>query len=278
MLSPAFLQAVRTLTCAVATSSLLLSVAACGGGGGGGTPPPAASAQTIVSGAVQAPGGLVAFSREQGALERVADLFTSSAYAAVSGLSSVPDGTSVQLVRLNDNGTVGATLATTTTSGGRHSFNLTSLGLSVASDLAVRVLNPGTGVQMRAFVTGETVNLDPISETAVRMILEEIAIPPGTALSSFTPQELRDLVGALDLLTTTNQAAAGLTIENTVTAIKQSATADAGLMAFLTAAAGAGDTTEGPGRHRELLFLDPGQRLALSGYEIGNRTADRQLC
>ncbi len=142
---------------------------------------------------------------------------------------------------------VGATLATTTTSGGRYSFNVTSLGLSVSSDLAVRVLNPGTGVQMRAFVTGETVNLDPISETAVRMILDQIAATPGVALNRFTPLELRDLVGALDLLTTSNQAAAGLTIENTVSAIKQSANADAGLMAFLTAAAGAGDTTEGPG-------------------------------
>lgn len=33
MLSPAFLQAVRNLTCAVAASSLFLSVAACGRGG-----------------------------------------------------------------------------------------------------------------------------------------------------------------------------------------------------------------------------------------------------
>ena len=187
----------------------------------------------------------MAFSREQDTLDRFADLFTPSAYAAVSGLSPVPDGTSVQLVRLNDDGTVGAILATTTTSGGQYSFNLTNLGLQFSSDLIVRVT--GSNTQMRAFVTGETVNLDPVSETAVRMILEQIAIPPGTALSSFTPQELRDLVGALDLLTTTNQTAGGASIETTVTAIKQSATANTGLMAFLAAAAGVGDTTEGPG-------------------------------
>ena len=187
----------------------------------------------------------MAFLREQDTLERFADLFIPSAYAAVSGLSSVLDGTQVQLVRLNDDGTVGATLATTTTSQGQYSFNLTNLGLQFSSGLIVRVT--GGATQMRAFVTGRIVNLDPVSETGVRMILEQIGIPPLTALSSFTPQELRDLVGALDLLTTTNQAAAGLTIEATVTAITQSATADAGLMAFLAAAAGAGDTTEGPG-------------------------------
>ena len=79
------------------------------------------------------------------------------------------------------------------------------------------------------------------------MVLEQIAISPGTTLSDFTPQELRDLVGGLDVLTTINQAAAGLTIETAVTVIKQDAAADAGLVAFLAATAGAGETTEGPG-------------------------------
>ncbi len=227
---------------------VLLLLAACGGGGGGGggggsTPPPA---QTIVSGAVQAPGGQVAFYRQQGPLERFAALFRSVAYAAVTGVSPVPDGTPVQLGQMTSLGTL-SILATTNTSGGRYSFNLTSLGLSFSSDLVVRVVNTSTGAQMRAFVTGETVNLDPVSETAVRIILEHLAIPPGASLSNFTPQELRDLVGALDLLTSTNQIAAGLTIETAVTAVKQSAAADAGLMSFLAAAAGVGDTTEGPG-------------------------------
>jgi alpha-tubulin suppressor-like RCC1 family protein len=159
------------------------------------------------------------------------------------------------------------TLASTTVSSGRYSFNLTSLGLTFTSDLVVRVANGP--VQMRAFVTGETVNLDPISETAVRMILEQIALPPGTALSSFTPQELRDLVGALDLLTTTNQTAAGLNIETTVTAIKQSAAADTGLMAFLAAAAGVGDTTEGPGDIGNYFSFTQGNVWRFQGTKSG---------
>lgn len=225
--------------------ALLLLLADCGGGGGGGSSP-AGPPQTIVSGVVQAPGGQVAFYREQGFLDRFADLFASSAYAAVSGLSSVPDGTQVELGRISAAGVV-TRLATTTTGGGRYSFNLTSLGLGFSSDLVVRVVNTGSGAQMRAFVTRETVDIDPLSESAVRMILEQIAMSPGTTLSDFTAQELGDLVGGLDLLTTTNQAAAGLTIETTVAAIKQSAAADAGLTAFLAAAAGAGETTAGPG-------------------------------
>jgi alpha-tubulin suppressor-like RCC1 family protein len=163
-------------------------------------------------------------------------------------------------------GTV-SVLASTTVSDGRYSFNLTSLGLTFTSDLAVRVANGP--VQMRAFVTGGTVNLDPVSETAVRMILEQIAVSPETALSSFTPQELRDLVGALDLLTTTNQTPGGASIETTVTAIKQSATANTGLMAFLTAAARVGDTEEGPGDIGNYFSFTQGNVWRFQGTKSG---------
>lgn len=268
MFSFALIQPVWKFACLLAASSLFLSIAACGGGGGdggGGTPPPAVPAQTIVSGAVQAPNGQVVF-HQPGIGDFFEDLFISSAYASLSGVSSVLDGTAVQLGRMSSAGTV-SVLASTTVSDGRYSFNLTSLGLTFTSDLAVRVANGP--VQMRAFVTGGTVNLDPVSETAVRMILEQIAVSPETALSSFTPQELRDLVGALDLLTTTNQTPGGASIETTVTAIKQSATANTGLMAFLTAAARVGDTEEGPGDIGNYFSFTQGNVWRFQGTKSG---------
>lgn len=235
--------------------ALLLLLIDCGGGGGGGSsggPPP-----TVVSGTVQAPGGQIAFYREQGLLERLAELLAPSAYAAVSGLSSVADGTQVELGRISAAGTV-TRIATTTTAGGKYSFNLTSLGLGFSSDLVVRVLNTGSGAQMRGFVAGETVNIDPISESAVRIVFDQIVASPGSSLSDFTAQELRDLLASLDLLTTIKQAAAGLTIESAVTTIRQYAAADAGLTAFVAAAAATGETTEGPGDVGNYFPIDQG--------------------
>ena len=218
---------------------LLFVLADCGDGGGG---PPA----IIVSGRVQAPGGQIAFFRERGLLERLASLLVTEVHAAVSGLSSVPDGTLVELGRISAAGAI-ARIATSTTTGGRYSFDLSNLGLVLSSDLAVRVIDTNRGVQMRAFVSGATVDIDPISESAIRMVLDQIASSTGTVLSDFTPQELHDLVGSLDLLTRTKQSAAGLDIESSVATIRQVAAADAGLMAFVAAAAATGETTEGPG-------------------------------
>ena len=209
MISPTFLQAVRNLTCIVAASSLFLSIAACGGGGdGGGTPSSATPAPTIVSGSVQAPNGLVVF-HQPGIGDFFEYFFASSAYASLSGLSPVPDGTAVQLGRMSSAG-VFSVLASNTVSGGRYSFNLTSLSLTFTSDLVVLVANGS--VQMRAFVTGKTVNLDPISESAVQVVLDHLTASQGVSLANFTPQELSDLVGAIDAFTAVNQSAAGADI------------------------------------------------------------------
>jgi hypothetical protein len=167
--------------------------------------------------------------------------------AALSGLSSVPDGTPVQLGHIDRNGTFMAVIASTTVSGGRYSFNLTSLGLAFSSTLVASVSNPASGARMRAFVTRETVNLDPISESAVQLVVDRTARIPSSDLSHFTPQELNDLNSAIDVLTAANQTSAGVGINATVTTIKDQAANEPQLMTFLTAADSPGATTEGPG-------------------------------
>jgi FG-GAP-like repeat len=261
-----------TLGLLLAGITLLLSGCGSGGGGGGATPAPAAQ---VVSGSVQAPGGQVALFTQPSLWERAGTVFYSEAVAALSGLSSVSDGTPVQLARINETGTVLATLASTTVSGGRYSFNLTNLGISPSSDLVVRVINQGTGVQLRAFVTGETVDLNPITETAVRLVVERITLTPGTTLNQFTVTELRDITGAVHQLATVQQLAAGLTIEATVSAIQTAVASETGLSAFIVASAGPGETTEGPGDIGNYFPLTQGTTWQFQGThaETGQPTA-----
>lgn len=226
-------------------SCLFLTSCGSGGGdGGGGGSPPAAQALTV-SGAVQAPGGQVVFNPSQGLLQQFAQFIAPTAYASISGLTPLPDGIPVQLIRLNAVGTSFSILSTTMTSGGRYSFNLTNLDLEPSNDLALRVANGS--VQMRAFVTGMNVDIDPASEVAVQLVLEKIMATPGSTINHYTVQELADITGSINILAATKELAAGLNIATTVTSISNAVTSEPELMAFANAAADEGQTTEGPG-------------------------------
>lgn len=259
---------VRKVWTIAATLSFTLMLTACGGDDGGSPPPPPSPpppTQIIVSGTVQAPAGQVALFTEPRLWERIGALVFPEAVAALSGVGPVPDGTPVQLVRIEDAGNVAATLASTSVTNGRYSFNLTSLDLSPVSNLAVRVVNSGTGAQMRAFVTGSTVDLDPISETAVRLVLERIALTPGTTLNQFTVTELRDIAGATNQLALAKQLTAGVNIEATVSAIKTAVASDTRLTGFIVAAAGPGEAPEGPGDIGNFFPLTQGHTWQFQG-------------
>src|SRR5262245_4623916 len=239
---------------------LSFALTGCGGGGDGGTAGPSPTTpQATVSGTVQAPNGQVAFHQPT-----LWDLFASSAFASLSGLTSVPDGTTVQLGRMSSAGSFTA-LASTTVSGGRYSFNLTNLGLTITSDLVVRVANGA--VQMRAFVTGETADLNPISESAVQVVLDHIAATPGTNLANFTTQELSDLAGSIDALTAANQSAAGADINTTIASIKTTASNEPGIAAFLVSAGGSGQTNEGTGDIGNYVPLAQGSTWEFQGTD-----------
>jgi hypothetical protein len=198
-----------------------------------------------VSGSVQAPNGQIVFFQPFGFMDRVASLFSSSAYASLSGASEVSDGTLVELGRYNADASNFSLLATTKTAGGQYSFNLTNLGVQYSNDLIIRVTN--SSLQMRAFVVSSTVDLDPVSETVVRLVTEQLIANPGATIDSFTVQELVDIAGAIDVLVIAKQLRASTNIEAAVTTVRGAAMANLGFVAFLTAAAGAGQTTEGPG-------------------------------
>lgn len=249
-------------------SALMVLVAAavlissCGGGGGSGGGA-GAPARGIVSGTVQAPNGQIAFHAKPNLFRDFVAHFTPSANAAVTGISSVAEGTAVELVRIDEAGAVIATLAVTSTSGGNYSFDLNTLGLDFASDLIVRVVGPA-GMQMRAFVSGETVHIDPVSEAAVQMILDQIAGSQG-ALNRFTPKELVDFRANVDLLTTLQEMAAGIDLEATVLKIREIAANDASLTAFIVSASGSGQTAEAPGDIGNFFPFSPGNVWRFQG-------------
>lgn len=278
------------------TFTIALALAACSGGGGGGGGGEGAGNNSgggsssgsgsspqgfVVSGVVSAPGGAVAFLPPKSLFQQFADTLISSAYA-ISGITPVADGTTVELVRINNNGAVISVLAATTTSGGSYSFNLTTLGLSTASDLVVQVKSLSSGVRMRAFVVAETVNLDTISETATQIVLETIAAPSGLALTNFTIQELMDITNAINLLVTVQGLSGGVDVETTVTAFKAAVTVEVDIMSFVSAAAASGQSSRGPGDIGNYFPFGQGNRWVYQGIEesggtIQNYTNTRRI-
>jgi hypothetical protein len=232
--------------------AITLMVSACSGGGGGGgdggavdsSGSGASSSNFVVSGTISAPGGAVAFLPRKNLLEQFADAFIAPVHAAISEFLSVAEGTKVELVRINNDGTVVSVLAATTTSSGRYSFDLTALGISAASDLVVQVLDSSNTPKMRAFVAAVKVDINPVSETAARIVLELAA---NSTLDNFTTQELADIYSALYLYVMTQDLPSGADIESTVSAFRNALLTDGNIAGFISATAEAGQTAQGPG-------------------------------
>src|SRR5262245_33148271 len=205
------------------------SLASCSAGGGGGH-------GVLLSGEVLSPAGQV-IGFEAG------DRRTEPGHGrelALPGLLPVPDGTTVELVRLDDLGAVVETLSSTTTAGGAYAFDLTMLGLGFASDLAVTA---GSGAaRMRALAAQSPLDVDPLSEAVVQLILQQ-----GPALTAFTLKEAGDLDAATRLLAATQGLEAQTDVAATVDLVRQAVLADPALAGFLAGAAEAGQTSAGPG-------------------------------
>ncbi len=256
-----------------------LTLAACSGGGGGGgngegsgVGSGSSSQNFVVSGTVSAPGGAVAFLPRKNLFEQFADALITPVYAAVSGSMPVADGSTVQLVRIHDDGTVANVIASAATSGGRYSFDLTALGISTANDLIVQILDTSGIARMRAFVVSANVDIDPVSEVAARIVLEQAAT---SSLDNFTTQELADIYSALYLFVMTQSMSNGPDIESTVSAFKNAVLADSNIASFITATAGAGQTAQGPGDIGNYFPFDDGSTWIYQGSEqSGGRTTN----
>lgn len=251
-----------------------ISLISCGGGsssgGGGGTTPVATSTQTVLSGTVQAPGGAIAFFKQPS----LGDLFASEAYAALTGLANVPDNTIVQLARLNATATSFSVISTTTTSGGRYSFNLSSLGIPPANDLIVRVTGP-SGREMRAFVVGTVADISPVSEAAYQLAIQSLN---GGPIYNLTLQEVGDISGAVVLIAMLQNIGNATSVDQAVELVRSAVGANAQVTGFIASAAGDGQTTQGTGDVGNFFPFDQGNiwryqgtKSALGAATIGFR-------
>ena len=237
--------------------SALLLVGCGGGGGGGGSP--ATPAPTTVSGTVQTPNGQVALNTSQRLKRFASNLILREASADLIGLSPVPDGTKVQLVRIDPvTGLTQAEIASTTTSGGRFTFNLTQLGVGFSNTLIVQLAEE-TGIKLRAFVVDGMANLEPVSEAVVELILEEIARDPARNLDRFSVAEIKSVAGIADFLTAQDSLSAGLNTGLTVAAVKQHLIGAGEFSTNLTVAVAEGESSS--------VTIDP---LNLFPLSVGN--------
>lgn len=179
--------------------------AGCGGGGGGGGDSTAdngsddstggddstsAASASEFNGTVVSPDGQTVGERDtlDHAREMLAALIGSSR-AATQGLSAVPAGTQVALVRLNSDGTVADTLDSTTTSAeGEFSIETDA---ELTGDLAVLA---GTGdTALRAPAGGAGIEVSPVSESIMDNVIDRVS-SGDSSFDKYTASELTALV------------------------------------------------------------------------------------
>lgn len=174
--------------------SLLLS--ACGGGGSGGNdnPPPTG---TTISGTALAPSGAIAqLAVNKPMMLAALDFLIPPSQAAVTGLTPVANAT-VELVRIDDNGDqVGAVLAATTTdTSGAYTLELPA-SVNASADLVVQINNSSGVPVLRAMVTGDTVNIDPVSQFILSSLINE----PGLVLAGIDIATIETLVQQIEAI------------------------------------------------------------------------------
>ena len=185
--------ATKTRLLAVCLSGGVL-LSACGGGShhssGSGTSTPVAGVE--VSGTATAPAGAVAMLEPHPWLIAARNFIISPASAAISGLDPV-EGATVELIRVDNQGVqVGDVLASTATSvSGDYTLTLPA-GVDLSGDLVVRISGTG-GIEMRAQVVQQDVDINPISE----FVLEKF-INQGVDLSSLETASVIKLSGKVD--------------------------------------------------------------------------------
>lgn len=194
----------------------------------------------------------------------------------IEGLAPVPDGTEVALVLLDALGEPAEELATTTTLGGDYAFANPRIGLEPGVDLA---LVAGSGAKrMRAFAAAHEVDLDPVSEATVQLVLGR-----AVGLEPFTASEVLDLDGALELVLVVEDVASAADVEQTVALFTTAALADPTFAQFLDAAAAPGQTDQGPGDIGDFFPAHSGDTWGYvasatnNGFPLGVRALERRI-
>ena len=209
--------------------SAAMALTACGGSSDS---TPSSSGSTTISGSFKTPSGTIShFQDSKPIMLAVLDFIVSQSMAAITGLTGVPNAT-VELVRINDDGSQnGGVLASTTTdSDGNYTLSLPS-GVEPSANLVVQV--KGTTETLRAVVSTSTgaVNIDPVSEFILDSLINKDVVLSQVNVESV--QVLVEEVAALDL------DLSGTSLEQAETLISNDSTVSSTIDAQVTAAANA---------------------------------------
>lgn len=201
------------------TLAMVLSIVACSGGD---SLDPAGH----VGGVVSAPNGELARSAPGGWMRWLADIAAPPARAVV-GIEPVGAGVEVRLALVDTTGAVFQELAASATdANGTFRFALAS-NEDPGSSLVLRVGDGPT--LMRAFVYGENVDIDSVSEAALRLVLHS-----GHALANFSAEELEEIHAAV--ASATADVGAGSSVAETNGKVEQRAADDAAVTTLVEAA------------------------------------------
>ena len=184
---------------------LAASMAACSQGGDSG-------GNLGISGTVTAPSGDVAFNvQEPSALERFASIFGTKAHAAVSGVTAVGAGVTVELIEVDASGNkVGATIETTTTDAdGKYTLFTDK---SANSKYVVRAT--GTTESMDIRFAGFEADVNPVSDA-----VSDLITAATDDLSKISVDELTEITEAVDGIVSEIDPT-GLTISTLAKAIR----------------------------------------------------------
>ncbi|WP_455220861.1 carboxypeptidase-like regulatory domain-containing protein [Kaarinaea lacus] len=205
--------------CAVTIALSTALVACSSGGGGGGSPGGGGGGATTVnvSGTVSAPGGMVAFKQPSLMQQMFASFLGSPAHAAITGVTPVGAGVTVNLIEVDATGTqVGDVIASATTDAtGAYSLDAPE-GFTPGPQYVVRA--EGSSTDLDARVIDLTADVDPLTDVASDIITDSV-----DDLSLLSTSEAEEIYTAVDSIAQDVEAD-GLSTTELTTALLSEAT------------------------------------------------------
>lgn len=170
----------------------------CGGGGGGSDNNTQTPTPTVISGTVTAPGGAVAQFRSNSMFTSVLDTFFPAASATLTGTSPV-SGVQVDLFKLDADGNIVGELIGSDTTDTTGAFEIDVDITQLPPGPLVLQVDSGSAV-MRALASASVVEINPVTEYVLSQIESTVGSNPSIDFTSFTPEEIQNMVDAVDLI------------------------------------------------------------------------------
>ena len=175
------------------------------------------TAATSLTGSVSAPGGSLAFHQPTGIKNMFASIFAGKqAHAALSGVSAVGAGVTMELIEVDAAGVkVGAALATATTDASGAYTMIQPNGFTASSKYVIRATAGGINLDVR--VTGTANDVDPISNVTSALVTSQAG--SAADLGKITIEALQEIADAVIEIANNTDLTGKTTVADFATAI-----------------------------------------------------------